>query len=65
MNDKYWWLKANGEVHQVEHDDYRNLVGSKSTVAHTYGIKHIILSKGDSVLYLDTNQLNKIIINLD
>lgn len=65
MNDKYWWLKANGEVYQIEHDEFRNLVGSKSTVVHTYGLKHIIICKEDSVLYLDKKQLNKVILNSD
>lgn len=64
MNDKYWWLKANGKVLQITHEEYRNLVGSKSTLAHTYGAKNIILSKADNVLYLDARQLNKVIINI-
>ena len=58
MNDTYWWLKTNGEYKKIDAKKYHELLDSGChTLVHSYGKKHLILSKGKSVLYLDAEQL--------
>jgi len=58
MNDAYWWLKANGQIEKISYEKYHELLGGDiHLLAHSHGVRHIILSKDKNVLYCDADQL--------
>ena len=64
MSDKYFWLKSNGDVFEIDANEYHKLIGQKRhKLARTFGLYHILLSKDDNFVAVTSTQLQSIMIN--
>lgn len=64
MNDTYWWIKTSGGISQINYEKYKKLVAKNHLLAHKHGESHLILAKGNEVLYLDINQMSVLLANI-